>query len=164
MKLYLTIAIFLASICAASCQIIRDPVVDYLSRHADAATGKLFRDESWKGRSETEPPGGYLLRFEAPIGVGRAEVTFIASSILADRQSSSWGAYRKVKGKGYTYAGEIGFGAYLRFYLMSPKTNGFLPGSDRRSYRCLLISFFKTQRRRDAESAEGLKRGNQTIG
>ena len=127
MKPYLiSFAIFLFLIHAAPCQIIKDPVADYLSRHADLPTGELFPGEPWKGRADVQPPGGYLLRFEAPIGVNGAEVTFIASSILADMRNSSWCAYTKSKGKAYAFAGEVGFGCNPRFYLLSPQTNGFL--------------------------------------
>jgi hypothetical protein len=108
-------------------QVVSNPVIDFLSRHTDSSTGELFPGESWKGRSDAQPPGGYLLRFEAPIGPNGSPVLFVAASILADLRTSTWDAYTRNADRGYTLAaGDVTFGAVPRFYLLGPSVNGNL--------------------------------------
>lgn len=106
-------------------QVVTNPVADFLSRHTDPSKGELFPGESWNGRSEGQPPGGYLLRFEAPIGPNGSPVLFIAASILADLRTSTWDAYTCVIGQGYALAADnLTFGAIPRFYLLKPGVDG----------------------------------------
>jgi hypothetical protein len=110
---------------AAFTQNVSDPTADFLSKHVDPSTGELFSGEQWNGRSNSQPPGGYVLRFEAPIGPNGSPVLFIAASILADQRTSTWSAYTRVGRGNYTLAGdEITFGAIPRFYLLKPNANG----------------------------------------
>jgi hypothetical protein len=123
---FATILLFIR---AASGQLVPDPVADFLSRHADPQTGELFPGESWTGATNSQPPGGYLLRFEAPIGLHGSPVLFIAASILSDMRSSMWTAYTYTRGRGYTYTpqpDDLGFSSNPKFYLLTPKINGFL--------------------------------------
>lgn len=104
---------------------VSDPIADFLSKHVDPATSELFLGEQWSGRSNSQPPGGYLLRFEAPIGPNGSPVLFIAASILADLRNSTWSAYTRVGNQDYVPAGDdITFGAIPQFYLLKPSGNG----------------------------------------
>jgi hypothetical protein len=124
MKYPLFLVGFILLVHTAFSQVVTNPVADFLLRHTDANTGELFPGESWNGFSDCQPPGGYLLRFEAPIGPNGSPVVCIGASILADRRNSVWSAYIRVGNKGYTFAGDVGFGPNPKFYLQKSKING----------------------------------------
>lgn len=57
-----------------------DPVQDYLSWNTfptrnSKFDGQLFAGEPWDGDNHQQPLGGYLLRFEAPIGPNGTQET-----------------------------------------------------------------------------------------
>jgi hypothetical protein len=106
-------------------QVVTNPMADFLSRHSESRTSELFAGESWNGRSNSQPPGGYLLRFEAPIGANGSPVLFVAASILADQLTSSWSAYtRDTEGRYMLSADDVTFGASPKFYLLSANVDG----------------------------------------
>lgn len=109
----------------SNAQDIVNPVSDFLQRHADAQTGELFAETPWDGFTGSEPPGGYLLRFEANVGGYGSPILFLGSSLFFDERYTEWTAYIHVDDTHYQFAADrVGFGYYPAFYLLSPNVNG----------------------------------------
>jgi hypothetical protein len=109
----------------SNAQVIANPVSDFLQRHADAETGALFAETPWDGFTGSEPPGGYLLRFEANVGGYGSPILFLGSSLFFDERYTEWTAYIHVDDTHYQFAADrVSFGYYPSFYLLSPKVNG----------------------------------------
>ena len=111
--------------CIAHSQTCSDPIRDFLMKNSDSETGEIAPGEPWNGDNDAQPPGGYLFRFEAPIGPNGSPVLFLCLSVLADKRSSAWTAYRRADKSRYALVtGELRMGGSPYFFLLTPKDNG----------------------------------------
>jgi hypothetical protein len=98
-----------------------DPVQDFLSRNTSPIgnskiDGQLFAGESWTGDNHQQPPGGYLIRFNAPMGLNGTPITFVSSSLFAYLRGSNWFAYETTNNGTILISDNVSFG-HLNFYL-----------------------------------------------
>ena len=101
-------------------QICSDPVRDYLKKNANLETGEILPGEAWTGHAGDQPPGGYLLRFEAPIGPNGSPVLFVCLSVLSNQTRSAWGAYTNLAKARYMLASDgVDLGSIPSFYLLT---------------------------------------------
>ncbi len=122
LSIFLVLALFANITRSQTCS---DPVRDYLKNNVNPETGELLEGEVWTGHSGAQPPGGYLLRFEAPIGLNASPVLFICLSVLSNQKRSTWSAYTSIDKAKYMLASDsVEFGSIPTFYLLTPKDNG----------------------------------------
>jgi hypothetical protein len=101
------------------------PVEDYLQRQFDPVSGVLFGGESWKGTNGAGPAGGYLFRFEVPMGPQGSPVVFVTSSLFSQRNYSYWSAYQASGNAGVLLADDVALNHQVpSFYLANDAAGG----------------------------------------